>query len=127
MENPLREHGSLEQRNPLYLEDKGRGCFAKALEVASCSFKLQGAIRELNKGYWAASTLAVKTSRREEVTILAALARTISGVNQFLPLQKELVESVAAALKAAGLASADQYLNKLKLMHIEAGSTWNSG
>ena len=32
-----------------------------------------------------------------------------------------MVKSVAAALKAPGLAPADQYLNELKLMHIEAG------
>ena len=97
---------------------QGRGSFVKALEVASCKIKLQAAVRELNKGYWAKSTMAVKMSRREEV---ATLAKTVAGQNQFLPLSKEVVEAVAAALKAAGLASADQYLNELKLLHIEAG------
>ena len=72
----------------------------------------------MNKGYWAKSTLAVKMSRREEVT---TLARMVAGQNQFLPLSKEVVEAVAAALKAAGLASADHYLNELKLLHVEPG------
>ena len=72
----------------------------------------------MNKGYWAKSTLAVKMSRREEVT---TLARMVAGQNQFLPLSKEVVEAVAAALKAAGLASADHYLNELKLLHVESG------
>ena len=38
-----------------------------------------------------------------------------------MPLSKDLVESVSAALKEAGLKSAAQYLAELRLMHIEAG------
>ena len=43
--------------------------------------------------------------------------------DEVLPLTKHTVEMAAAALKAAGLklASADQYLNELKLMHVESG------
>lgn len=37
------------------------------------------------------------------------------------PLSKGGVEGVAAALKAAELVSGDQYLNELKLMHVESG------
>ena len=60
----------------------------------------------------------VKKTRRDEICKLAQL---LAPGGRFLPLSKELVEAAAAALKAAGLASADQYLNELKLMHIEAG------
>ena len=69
---------------PLENRRQERGSFARALEVASCKIKLQAAVQELNKGYWAKSTLAVKMSRREEVT---TLARTVAGQNQFLPLR----------------------------------------
>ena len=83
--------------------------------MASDAFKF---IKELNKGYWAQSTLAVKKSRREEI---CKLARMVAPQGIFLPLSKEIVEATAAALKAAKLASADQYLGELKLMQIEAG------
>ena len=44
------------------------------------------------------------------------------GLGQcILPLSKEVVESVAAALKESGMKSGSQYLLELKLMHIEAG------
>lgn len=37
------------------------------------------------------------------------------------PLSIETVEKVAAAIKAVGWPSGDQYINELKLLHIEAG------
>ena len=40
---------------------------------------------------------------------------------QIFPLQLSTIEDVAAAIKAGGWTSGDQYLNELKLMHIEMG------
>jgi len=64
------------------------------------------------------STTAVKQCRRQEVLRLAEL---VMGADSVFPLTKGGTEGVAAALKAAELASGDQYLNELKLMHVEAG------
>ena len=94
-----------------------KGSFRKALEVAADKLKLKEAIKELNKGFWAQSTLAVKT-RRDEV---CKLAQMVAPRGKFLPLTRDVVEATAAALKVAGLASADQYLGELKLVHVEAG------
>ena len=71
---------------------ENKGSFKKALEVASDTFKLKEAIKELNKGYWAQSTLAVKKSRREEI---CKLARMVAPQGIFLPLSKEIVEATA--------------------------------
>ena len=87
----------------------------KALEVASCGVKLREAVDALAKKYWAQSTMAVK---RQEVLKLAGL---VMGSRPVFPLSKSGVEGVAAALKAANLASGDQYLNELKMMHVESG------
>jgi hypothetical protein len=38
-----------------------------------------------------------------------------------LPLSQEIVEGVAACLKCSGMKSGDQYLNELKLLHVEEG------
>ena len=51
----------------------------------------------------------------------AQVGRDGYGAAPSLPPNKRGVEGVAAALKAAELASGDQYLNELKLMHVEAG------
>ena len=40
---------------------------------------------------------------------------------QVFPLQLSTIEDVAAAIKSGRWTSGDQYLNELKLMHIEAG------
>jgi len=98
--------------------DGKKGSFARALEVAGNKDLLGRAWTELSKGFWTSNTAAVKRSRREEVMKLAVM---VTGDRDVLPLKRQTVEYVAAALKAGGLASADQYLNELKLMHVEAG------
>ena len=117
---PRAPHGSANSHGlPAGGQSEGKkGSFAKALEVASSKDLLGLAWTELSKGFWTSNTAAVKRSRREEVMKLAVL---VAGERDVLPLKKQTVEYVAAALKAGGLASADQYLNELKLMHIEAG------
>ena len=123
-QNGIGNHGALEVARSghglpaeVQLEVK-KGSFAKALEVARSRDLLGQAWKELNKGFWTSNTAAVKRSRREEVMKLASL---VAGNRDVLPLSRQTVEYVAAALKAGGLASADQYLNELKLLHVEAG------
>ena len=95
-----------------------KGSMEKALEIAGDGAVLRKAVEGLTKNFWAKSTTAVKRSRRQEVL---KLAETVMGRLPVFPLTKGGVEGVAAALKAAELASGDQYLNELKLMHVEAG------
>ena len=55
-----------------------------------------------------------------------AMARVSVGTRgQIFPLALNTIEEVAAAIKAAGWTSGDQYLNELKLMHVEAGHEVN--
>ena len=95
-----------------------KGSMEKAFEIASNSSDLRKAVEGLTRNFWAKSTTAVKRSRRQEVLKLAEM---VMGRLPVFPLTKGGVEGVAAALKAAELASGDQYLNELKLMHVEAG------
>ena len=62
--------------------------------------------------------MASKISRRKEVL---RLARAVAGTNVVVPLARDTVEGVAAALKEAQMRSGAQYLAELKLLHIEAG------
>eukprot|EP00435_Cladocopium_sp_Y103_P070826 s648_g36.t1 len=49
------------------------------------------------------------------------LARAVSQGQPVLPLSRDTVEGVAAALKEAGMRSGSQYLAELRLIHVEAG------
>ena len=97
---------------------RARGSMNKALEVAKSARELMVARHALTKDFWAASTVQVKRSRRVEVLRLAA---AVADGGQIFPLGQALVEGVAAALKAGGMASANLYLQELKLAHIESG------
>ena len=80
------------------------GSFRTAMEVGANEVRLKEALKDLNQGFWASSTLAVKRTRRDEV---CKLAQIIAPGGKFLPLSKEVVEASPAALKAAKLASAE--------------------
>lgn len=80
------------------------------------SFQKKVAIFRNN--FFAATSARSRACKRAEVV---KLAKPVSGRNSILPLSKELVESVAAALKESGMKSGSQYLIELKLMHVEAG------
>ena len=98
-------------------EKKGR--FGDAMKVANSPTLLDKAVESLKGNFWASSSLKARKSRREEVLTLAvAVSKEHKAV---IPLSREVIEKTAAALKGASLASADQYLNELKLMHVEAG------
>ena len=67
----------------------------------------------------AKTSRASQRTKREQVLMVAQEA---CGLNKrVFPLATETVEKVAAAIKAVSWASGDQYINELKLMHIEAG------
>eukprot|EP00438_Fugacium_kawagutii_P003235 Skav228678 [mRNA] locus=scaffold3331:12408:13181:+ [translate_table: standard] len=95
-----------------------RGAIGKALEVASSGPTLQSAVKELTKDFWSSTTVAAREARRTEVLELATV---VNGGGRLFALRKEVVEGVAACLKSAGLTSGFQYLNELKLAHVEAG------
>ena len=100
------------------LPKRSRGSMAKALEIASSAEALGAARNALVSNFWAANTVAVKKSRREEVL---RLAFKVQDSVDIFPLTKALVEGVAAALKAAGITSGALYLNELKMIHVEKG------
>ena len=60
-------------------------------------------------------------SRAPKRAEMIKLVKSIKGSNNILPLSKELVESVSAALRESGMKSGPQYLVELKLTHVEAG------
>ena len=49
------------------------------------------------------------------------LAKIVAGHQSVLPLARETVEGVAAALKEAQMKPGAQYLAELRLLHVEAG------
>ena len=97
----------------------GAGSMKRALEVASSPTLREEGIKDLKKNFWATSTLHVRKSRREEVLKLATEVNQHRG--PIFPLKEDVIVGVAAALKAAGMKSGDQYLNELKLWHVEQG------
>lgn len=92
---------------------------SRAIQVAKCRETLGEAVEKLKGNFWAASSKAARDVKRTEVLRLAKL---VNGSELYLfPLKQRVVEGVAACLKSAGMKSGDQYLNELKLMHIEDG------
>ena len=92
---------------------------AEAFKLAEDGQELQRAVGRLKDGFWAESTKKARESRR---TLVLSLAVKVNGPGTPLfPLRQATIEGVAAALKHAGLASGDQYINELKLAHVEAG------
>eukprot|EP00438_Fugacium_kawagutii_P032791 Skav211928 [mRNA] locus=scaffold1086:172527:174512:+ [translate_table: standard] len=101
-----------------HVKGRGKGAMSAALEVASDRSRLVQAVADLNKDFWAASTTAARATRRAEVL---ELAERVANGRPVFPLRQEVVEGVAAALKAAGLTSGFLYLSELKLAHVERG------
>ena len=60
-----------------------------------------------------------KSSRASQRTMAREACERNKDV---FPLAIETIENVAAAIKAVGWSSGDQYINELKLMRIEAAS-----
>ena len=93
------------------------GSMAKAKElVGSLNWdKLKG---DFKKNFFAESSRKSRDSKRKEVLDLAKLVCPHKPV---IPLDRDVVEGVAAAMKQAEMRSGFQYLVELKLMHVEAG------
>eukprot|EP00435_Cladocopium_sp_Y103_P013305 s3307_g3.t1 len=95
----------------------GQGSMGKAVQIAK-SKGFDRVVKAFKGKFFAKSALASRMCRRNEVL---KLARTVADGRSVLPLAKSTVEGVAAALKEAQMKSGAQYLNELKLLHIEAG------
>eukprot|EP00435_Cladocopium_sp_Y103_P009529 s616_g2.t1 len=96
---------------------KKGGSIQGAIEVAK-SGKFSKTLSSFRSRFFAASSAKSRASKRAEVL---RLAKAVAGDNRVLPLSKDLVEAVGAALKESGMRSGVQYLTELKLLHVEAG------
>ena len=96
-----------------------RGGMGAAFQIALSSVSLTNAMNDLKGNFWSASSRSSREIKRNEVLKLAKLVVGQSG--DPLPLAQETVEGVAACLRSSGMKSGDQYLNELKLLHIEEG------
>eukprot|EP00435_Cladocopium_sp_Y103_P023223 s1108_g5.t1 len=91
----------------------------RAFQVAKSVHELRSAVDVLKGNFWAASSRASREVKRADVLKLAGLVA--SEEIDIFPLCQKTVEGVAACLKAANMKSGDQYLNELKLLHVEEG------
>ena len=90
-----------------------------AYKLAASNKDVERAVDKLKANFWAPSSRAARDVKRAEVVKLAKL---VAGANeQVFPLSQGVVEGVAACLKDANMKSGDQYLNELKLCHVERG------
>ena len=90
-----------------------------AYHLATSTKNIRSAVNKLKANFWAPSSRASRDIKRSEVV---RLARLVAGTaQQVFPLSQEVVEGVAACIKDANMKSGDQYLNELKLCHIEQG------
>lgn len=98
-------------------ESRRRGSFEEVMRILKGKEHLETARRELKEGFLAKSSKAAqKTKNGYGRGSLRSKAQRLSTV-----------EKVAAATKAVGWASGDQYINELKLLHVEAvGRSANS-
>ena len=102
-------------------EDQGleKGSMRKAMEVAEKEDRISQAVDKLKEGYWSTSTAKARSTKRREIM---ELTRKVVPMDQeCLPLARSTIERVAAAIKVGGMKSGDQYVNELKLWHIEEG------
>ena len=100
-------------------ETKDKGGIKAACRIAMSRPELAKARNDLKSNFWAASSQASRQIKRNEVLKLASLV--MEDIGPPLPLTQETVEGAAACLKSSGMKSGDQYLNELKLMHVEEG------
>ena len=87
------------------------------------TFKAGAARDALVRDFSANSSRASVASRRSTI---ARLMNSVTGRSNWLPLQGEDLQSLAAILKEEGYKSAEIYLSDIKLMHIEQGFQWTA-
>ena len=95
------------------------GGIAEAMKVAEDRSKLNEAVTTLKKEFWSDSSRRARECKRMEVCRLATLVE--GNQSPLFPLKQWVIEGVAASMKAAKMVSGEQYLNELKLAHVEAG------
>ena len=103
-------------------ENETRGSLDKAVELAKKPRELKRAKETFVKRFLAANTLAAKNSKRGKVMEIAVAA----GCGKVFPLTRDIITLVGTALDEAKIQSGDQYINELKLMHIEDGHNWSA-
>ena len=101
------------------MSESRKGSFGAIMDILQGKDKLRQAREVLRGDFLAKSSRAAQKTKREQV--LAMARASIGQGRQIFPLQLGTIEDVAAAIKAGGWTSGDQYLNELKLMHVEAG------
>ena len=91
-----------------------RGTFDAVMDILQRKDKLKKAREALRDDFLAKTSKAAQRSKREQILAMAKASVGRSG--RVFPLSMDTIEDVAAAIKAAGWTSGDQYLNELKLM-----------
>ena len=89
------------------------------MDILQGKEKLKQAKEALRGDFLAKTSKAAQKSKREQ--IMAMAKASVGAAARVFPLSLNTIEEVAAAIKAAGWTSGDQYLNELKLMRVEAG------
>lgn len=112
-------NGMTEGAEAAQTKKKPRGSMTLIRDILKFGTQPDQARAVLRKGFLAESSRAAQPTRREQVMTMAK--EVCGGAGKVFPLKNDAIEAVAAAMKCAGWASTDQYLNELKLMHVEAG------
>jgi len=119
LDKAVHRRGERERSLPCGDLEPKRGGIGAAFQIALSSVSLMNATNDLKGNFWSASSRSSREIKRNEVLKLANLVVGQGG--DPLPLAQETVEGVAACLRGSGMKSGDQYLNELKLLHIEEG------
>ena len=99
-----------------------RGSVEKAIRLVKRPVEFKKAKEAFVKKFLAANTRASRNSKRSKIMeITEAL-----GCMAVFPLTRDTITLVGTALDEAKLQSGDQYINELKLMHVEEGHDWNA-
>ena len=93
--------------------------FEEVMDILQGECELKRARESLRGDFLAKSSKAAQRSKREQVLAMAKVS--VGERGHVFPLSLNTIEDVAAAIKAGGWTSGDQYVNELKMMHVEAG------
>ena len=91
-------------------KDPKRGSFEAVMDILQGKERLRQAKEELRGDFLAKSSKAAQKTKREQVMMMARAS--LGEGRQVFPLQLNTIEDVAAAIKAGGRSSGDQYLNE---------------
>lgn len=100
---------------------RGRASFEKARAALATAEARRRARRELESDFYAKTSAGPRAAR---LKLMTKLGRGAATPFEIIPVTKEVISDIAAALKAGGYRSADAYLALLKKEHLTAGHTW---